>query len=118
MCIRDRGNTLIVVEHDEDTMRAADYLIDIGPGAGAHGGQVMAAGTPEEVMADPNSLTGQYLSGKKRIDCLLYTSCLSQGSADMTSLSIRQVVENALLSGAAGVVLGHNHPSGCLLYTS
>ena len=57
--LRDLGNTLIVVEHDEDTMRAADYLIDIGPGAGAHGGQVVAAGTPEEVMADPNSLTGQ-----------------------------------------------------------
>ena len=65
--LRDLGNTLIVVEHDEDTMRAADYLIDIGPGAGAHGGQVVAAGTPEEVMANPNSLTGQYLSGKKRI---------------------------------------------------
>ena len=65
--LRDLGNTLIVVEHDEDTMRAADYLIDIGPGAGAHGGQVMAAGTPEEVMANPNSLTGQYLSGKKFI---------------------------------------------------
>ena len=66
--LRDLGNTLLVVEHDEDTMRAADYLIDIGPGAGAHGGQVVAAGTPEEVMADPNSLTGQYLSGKKRIE--------------------------------------------------
>ena len=65
--LRDLGNTLIVVEHDEDTMRAADYLIDIGPGAGAHGGQVVAAGTPEEVMANPNSLTGQYLSGKKKI---------------------------------------------------
>ena len=65
--LRDLGNTLIVVEHDEDTMRAADYLIDIGPGAGAHGGQVMAAGTPEEVMANPNSLTGQYLSGKRPI---------------------------------------------------
>ena len=65
--LRDLGNTLIVVEHDEDTMRAADYLIDIGPGAGVHGGQVVSAGTPEEVMADPNSLTGQYLSGKKQI---------------------------------------------------
>ena len=65
--LRDMGNTLLVVEHDEDTMRAADYLIDIGPGAGIHGGQVVAAGTPEEVMADPNSLTGQYLSGKKKI---------------------------------------------------
>ncbi|ACJ34901.1 excinuclease ABC subunit UvrA [Anoxybacillus ayderensis] len=65
--MRDLGNTLIVVEHDEDTMLAADYLIDIGPGAGAHGGQVVAAGTPEEVMNDPRSLTGQYLSGKKFI---------------------------------------------------
>ena len=66
--LRDLGNTLIVVEHDEDTMRSADYLIDIGPGAGSHGGTVVAAGTPEEVMANPNSLTGQYLSGKRRIE--------------------------------------------------
>ena len=66
--LRDLGNTLIVVEHDEDTMRSADWLIDIGPGAGALGGQVVSAGTPEQVMADPNSLTGQYLSGKKRIE--------------------------------------------------
>ena len=66
--LRDLGNTLIVVEHDEDTMRAADWLIDIGPGAGALGGQVVSAGTPQQVMADPNSLTGQYLSGKKRIE--------------------------------------------------
>ncbi|MBP3508932.1 excinuclease ABC subunit UvrA [Oscillibacter sp.] len=65
--LRDMGNTLLVVEHDEDTMRSADYLIDIGPGAGIHGGEVVAAGTPEEVMANPNSLTGQYLSGKKKI---------------------------------------------------
>lgn len=65
--MRDIGNTLIVVEHDEDTMLAADYLIDIGPGAGIHGGQVVSAGTPEEVMNDPNSLTGQYLSGEKFI---------------------------------------------------
>ena len=66
--LRDLGNSLIVVEHDEDTMRAADYLIDIGPGAGVHGGRVVAAGTPAEVMANPNSLTGQYLSGKKKIE--------------------------------------------------
>jgi excinuclease ABC subunit A len=65
--MRDLGNTLIVVEHDEDTMLAADYIIDIGPGAGIHGGQVVAAGTPQEVMANPNSLTGQYLSGRKFI---------------------------------------------------
>ncbi|AWV36058.1 excinuclease ABC subunit UvrA [Paenibacillus sp. FSL R7-0048] len=65
--MRDLGNTLIVVEHDEDTMMAADYIIDIGPGAGIHGGQVMAQGTPEEIMKDPNSLTGEYLSGRKFI---------------------------------------------------
>ncbi|SFA44186.1 excinuclease ABC subunit A [Parageobacillus thermantarcticus] len=65
--MRDLGNTLIVVEHDEDTMLAADYLIDIGPGAGIHGGRVVAAGTPQEVMNNPDSLTGQYLSGKKFI---------------------------------------------------
>lgn len=65
--MRDLGNTLIVVEHDEDTMKAADYLIDIGPGAGANGGQVMAAGTPKQIMKKKKSLTGQYLSGKKFI---------------------------------------------------
>ncbi|MEH7236639.1 excinuclease ABC subunit UvrA [Bacillus sp. JJ1562] len=65
--MREIGNTLIVVEHDEDTMLAADYLIDIGPGAGTHGGEIISAGTPNEVMEDPNSLTGQYLSGKRFI---------------------------------------------------
>lgn len=65
--MRDLGNTLIVVEHDEDTMRAADYIVDIGPGAGENGGQVMAVGTPKQVMRSRKSLTGQYLSGKKFI---------------------------------------------------
>lgn len=65
--MRDTGNTLIVVEHDEDTMLAADYLIDIGPGAGIHGGEIISAGTPKDVMEDENSLTGQYLAGKKFI---------------------------------------------------
>ncbi len=65
--LRDLGNTVIVVEHDEETMRAADYLIDIGPGAGIHGGQVVTAGTPEQVMANERSLTGAYLSGRKSI---------------------------------------------------
>ena len=65
--LRDLGNTLLVVEHDEDTMRAADYLVDIGPGAGEHGGQIIAAGTVEEVMKVENSITGQYLSGRKFI---------------------------------------------------
>jgi excinuclease ABC subunit A len=65
--MRDLGNTLIVVEHDEDTMRAADYLIDVGPGAGHAGGEIVAAGTPAEVAANPDSLTGQYLSGDRKI---------------------------------------------------
>ncbi|MBQ9165788.1 MAG: excinuclease ABC subunit UvrA, partial [Oscillospiraceae bacterium] len=65
--LRDLGNTLIVVEHDEDTMRAADYLIDVGPGAGIHGGEIVAAGTAEEVMNTPGSITGDYLSGRKKI---------------------------------------------------
>ncbi|MGG4412067.1 excinuclease ABC subunit UvrA [Niallia taxi] len=65
--MRDIGNTLIVVEHDEDTMMEADYLIDVGPGAGVHGGEIISTGTPQEVMADDNSITGQYLSGKKFI---------------------------------------------------
>lgn len=65
--LRDLGNTLLVVEHDEDTMRAADFLVDIGPGAGEHGGQVIAAGPVPEVMANPKSITGQYLAGKKFI---------------------------------------------------
>jgi excinuclease ABC subunit A len=65
--LRDLGNTVLVVEHDEDMIRTADHVVDIGPGAGVHGGRVMAQGTPAQVMADPNSLTGQYLSGARRI---------------------------------------------------
>lgn len=65
--LRDLGNTLIVVEHDEDTMRAADYIVDVGPGAGSHGGQIVASGTVEEIMNTPESITGQYLSGAKKI---------------------------------------------------
>ena len=65
--LRDLGNTLLVVEHDEDTMRAADYLVDIGPKAGVHGGEVIAAGSVEDVMAEPRSITGQYLSGARKI---------------------------------------------------
>ena len=66
--LRDLGNTLIVVEHDEDTMREADYIVDVGPGPGVHGGEIVFAGTPEEIKKCESSLTGQYLSGKKRID--------------------------------------------------
>jgi len=65
--LRDLGNTLLVVEHDEDTMRAADYIIDVGPGAGVNGGRIVAAGTPEEVMNTPGSITGDYLAGRKKI---------------------------------------------------
>ncbi|MCQ2429935.1 MAG: excinuclease ABC subunit UvrA [Clostridia bacterium] len=66
--LRDLGNTVIVVEHDEETMREADYIIDVGPGAGIHGGHIVAAGTPEEIAQDPDSITGAYLSGRKSID--------------------------------------------------
>ncbi len=100
--LRDLGNTLIVVEHDEDTMRAADYLIDIGPGAGAHGGQVMAAGTPEEVMANPNSLTGQYLSGKRSIPV---PEKRRPGSGEF--LTVRGAAENNLRHIDVSVPLGH-----------
>lgn len=65
--LRDLGNSVLVVEHDEDTMREADYIVDIGPGAGEHGGKVVAEGTAEEIMANPDSITGAYLSGKKKI---------------------------------------------------
>ena len=65
--LRDLGNTLIVVEHDEETMMAADYIVDIGPGAGTHGGEIVCAGTPAEIIADEGSITGQYLSGRKKV---------------------------------------------------
>ena len=65
--LRDLGNTLIVVEHDEDTMRAADYIVDVGPGAGSHGGEIVVSGSLEDVIAGPRSVTGQYLSGVKKI---------------------------------------------------
>ena len=66
--LRDLGNTLVVVEHDEDTMKEADFIVDIGPGAGEHGGEIVAAGTIEEIINSEESITGQYLSGKKKID--------------------------------------------------
>ena len=99
--LRDLGNTLIVVEHDEDTMRTADWLIDIGPGAGALGGQVVSAGTPEQVMADPNSLTGQYLSGKKRIEV---PECRRAGNGKW--LTVRGARENNLKNIDVSVPLG------------
>ncbi|MCP5774513.1 excinuclease ABC subunit UvrA, partial [Klebsiella pneumoniae] len=66
--LRDLGNTVLVVEHDEDAIRAADHIIDIGPGAGVHGGHVIAEGTYDEILANPDSLTGKYLSGKLKIE--------------------------------------------------
>ena len=99
--LRDLGNTLIVVEHDEDTMRAADYLIDIGPGAGAHGGEVVAAGTPEEVMQNPHSLTGQYLSGIKKIPV---PEARRAGSGSW--LTVRGAAENNLRHIDVSIPLG------------
>ena len=64
--LRDLGNTVIVVEHDEEAIRPADYVVDLGPGAGVHGGEIVAQGTPAEIAAHPDSMTGQYLSGRRR----------------------------------------------------
>ncbi|MCQ9210204.1 excinuclease ABC subunit UvrA [Granulicatella seriolae] len=99
--MRDLGNTLIVVEHDEDTMMEADYLIDIGPGAGELGGQVVAAGTPEEVKANKHSLTGQYLSGKKKIPVPKIRRQEDKGSIQLTGAA-----ENNLKDVTIDVPLG------------
>ena len=99
--LRDLGNTLIVVEHDEDTMRASDYIIDIGPGAGIHGGEVVAAGTPEEVVANEQSLTGQYLSGKKKI-----TVPKERREGSGNYLTVRGAQENNLKNIDVSVPLG------------
>ena len=82
--LRDLGNTVVVVEHDEDAIRSADYVVDMGPRAGAHGGEVIAQGTPAEVMANSNSLTGQYLSGAKSIELPNQRRELKTGNSDMT----------------------------------
>ena len=89
--LRDMGNTLIVVEHDEDTMRAADYIVDIGPGAGLHGGEVVAQGSVEDICAEPRSITGDYLSGRKRIP-LPGTRRKGNGQA----ITVRGAAENNL----------------------
>ena len=99
--MRDIGNTLIVVEHDEDTMLAADYLIDVGPGAGVHGGQIVAAGTPQEVMENNKSLTGQYLSGKKFIPLPI-----ERRQPNGRKLSIKGAKENNLHNVKVDVPLG------------
>ena len=99
--LRDLGNTLLVVEHDEDTMRAADYIVDIGPGAGVHGGEVVAAGTAEEVMNTPGSITGDYLSGRKRIPV---PTERRKGSGNF--LTIRGAAENNLRGVDLSIPLG------------
>ncbi|WP_281216901.1 excinuclease ABC subunit UvrA [Lysinibacillus capsici] len=99
--MRDIGNTLIVVEHDEDTMLAADYLIDVGPGAGVHGGQIVAEGTPQEVMNNEKSLTGQYLSGRKFIPLPI-----ERRQPNGRKLSIKGAKENNLRNVKVDVPLG------------
>jgi excinuclease ABC subunit A len=99
--MRDLGNTLIIVEHDEDTMLAADYLIDIGPGAGVHGGQVIAQGTPKQVMKNKESITGQYLSGKKFIPLPL-----ERRVSDGRKITIKGASENNLKNVNVDIPLG------------
>ncbi|MFJ9463557.1 excinuclease ABC subunit UvrA [Viridibacillus arvi] len=99
--MRDIGNTLIVVEHDEDTMLAADYLIDVGPGAGVHGGEIVAAGTPAQVMKNKHSLTGQYLSGKKFIPLPS-----ERRKPDGRFITIKGAKENNLKNVKADIPLG------------
>ena len=99
--LRDLGNTLIVVEHDEDTMRAADYIVDVGPGAGSRGGQIVACGTLEEILAVPESVTGQYLSGVKKIPV---PSARRAGNGKMLTISGAQ--ENNLKDVDVAIPLG------------
>ena len=99
--LRDLGNTLVVVEHDEDTMRAADFNVDVGPGAGIHGGEIVAAGTLEDIMACPRSLTGQYLSGVKKIPV---PACRRAGSGNF--LTVRGARENNLQNVDVSIPLG------------
>lgn len=99
--MRDLGNTLIIVEHDEDTMLAADHLIDIGPGAGVHGGQIIAQGTPKQVMENKDSITGQYLSGKKFIPLPL-----ERRKPDGRTLKIKGATENNLKNVSVTIPLG------------
>ena len=99
--LRDIGNTLIVVEHDEDTMRAADYIVDVGPGAGSHGGEIVAAGTLEDIISTPESITGQYLSGFKKIPV---PSARRAGNGH--TLSIQGASENNLKDVDVEIPLG------------
>ena len=99
--LRDLGNTLLVVEHDEDTMRSADYIVDIGPGAGVHGGQVVACGTAEEIMNTPGSITGDYLSGRKKVPVPEHRR---EGNGHF--LTIRGAAENNLRNVDVSIPLG------------
>ena len=99
--LRDLGNTLIVVEHDEDTMRAADFIVDVGPGAGSHGGEIVAAGTMEDIIACPRSVTGQYLSGVKKIPV---PSSRRKGNGQ--TLTVRGATENNLKDIDVSIPLG------------
>ena len=99
--LRDIGNTLIVVEHDEDTMRAADYIVDVGPGAGSHGGEIVAAGSLEDIVRNPASITGQYLSGVKKIPV---PSTRRAGNGN--KLAVRGATENNLKDVDVEIPLG------------
>ena len=99
--LRDLGNTLIVVEHDEDTMRAADFIVDVGPGAGCHGGEIVAAGTLHDIIAEPRSITGQYLSGVKKIPV---PSTRRPGNGKF--LTVRGATENNLKNIDVSIPLG------------
>ena len=99
--LRDLGNTLLVVEHDEDTMRAADYIVDIGPGAGVHGGEVVACGTAQEIMDTPGSITGDYLSGRKKVPI---PAQRRTGSGH--SLTVKGAAENNLQNVDVSIPLG------------
>ena len=99
--LRDLGNTLIVVEHDEDTMRAADFLVDVGPGAGSHGGEIVATGTLEDIIACPRSVTGQYLSGAKKIPVPT-----SRRPGNGKFLTVRGACENNLKNVDVQIPLG------------
>ena len=99
--LRDLGNTLIVVEHDEDTMRAADYIVDIGPGAGVHGGNIVASGTPQEVMKNENSITADYLSGRKKIPVPEKRRSIENGY-----LSVKGAAENNLKNIDVDIPIG------------
>ena len=99
--LRDLGNTLIVVEHDEDTMRKADFIVDVGPGAGSHGGEIVAAGTLEDICAEPRSMTGQYLSGVKKIPV---PSERRTGNGKL--LTVRGATENNLQNIDVSIPLG------------